>query len=40
MIWFAIGLLIGAALGAAAVVLVLVPEAQQWVKNRFGGRDA
>jgi len=34
MIWFAIGLLIGAALGAAAVVLV--PEAQQWVKNRFG----
>ena len=38
MIWFAIGLLIGAALGAAAAVLVLVLLPEFHLK--FGGRDA
>jgi len=36
MIWFVVGFIAGAGFGGAAAVLVLVPEAQQWVKNRFG----
>ncbi len=36
MLGCAVCLLVGLALGAGAVILVLVPEAQKWLKERFG----
>jgi hypothetical protein len=32
----ALGFLVGLILGAGAVIIVLVPEAREWVKRRFG----